>query len=570
MKRQTRAERIVDALKLANVPCVFGLPGSQMLELFEALRRSQLRTITTTSELAAAFMAGGWARITGDPGVIVTMAGPGFMWALNGIAEARLDSVPLVHISGVVGASPAGRRFRQQDLAQRDIAAPLVKQVIDAAAYSDPGVAVLEALRVARSGEPGPVLLQVSQPMLAGDLRESGVDLSVAPPQDSAGLNAVCARVQGARRPVFIVGDGASPHSRMVREVVERLKCPLLTTPSARGLLPEDHPLNFGFDPFGENVSEINELIDSCDAVFAIGCKLSHSGTFGFELRLPAARLVQLDASPEIVGANYSPSLAVVAGAGDLFQALVALPLAHSDWTVEELAQWRVLLKARPAVGREPRIAGTPAGEPAAFFKALRRALPPEAILVLDSGLHQMLARRYFQVESPQGLLMPTDLQSMGFAIPTAIGARLAAPNRPVVALVGDGGFAMTALDLLTAAREGISLTVIVFVDGAFGQIRMQQLSDYGASHGVLLQNPDFRLLAGAVGAHYELAGEDDIAAIVRRALMATGVTVVEVAVGDTLEILRRAVVARLREGTRRLAGPGLFQRIRKWVKRSA
>jgi acetolactate synthase-1/2/3 large subunit len=191
-----------------------------------------------------------------------------------------------------------------------------------------------------------------------------------------------------------------------------------------------------------------------------------------------------------------------------------------------------------------------------------------DATLVLDSGLHQMLARRYYEVRAPRGMLMPTDLQSMGFAIPTAIGARLAGPRRIVVALLGDGGFAMTALELLTAVRERLSLVVIVFVDGAFGQIRRQQRSDYGASHGVAVENPDFRLLTEALGVRYEFAGKSDIGTLVGDAVKRAGITVIEVTVGDTLKILGSAVAARLREETRRVAGPGISRKIKAWLRR--
>jgi thiamine pyrophosphate-dependent acetolactate synthase large subunit-like protein len=217
---------------------------------------------------------------------------------------------------------------------------------------------------------------------------------------------------------------------------------------------------------------------------------------------------------------------------------------------------------------REPRITGTSGADASSFFRALRSALPSDAILVLDSGLHQMLARRYYEVRAVAGMVMPTDLQSMGFAIPTAIGAKLATPKRAVVALVGDGGFAMTALELLTAVRERLALVVIVFVDGAFGQIRMQQRADYGASHGVAIENPDFALLAQALGVRYEFAAENNIEKLVGAALERSEVTVIEVTVADTLKILGSAIAARLREETRRVAGPSVSRRMKAWLKR--
>jgi acetolactate synthase-1/2/3 large subunit len=571
MKWQTGASRVVEALQQGGVRCVFGLPGTQMVELFEALRQSGLRTVIATNELSAAFMAGGWARVTGEPGVLLTISGPGFTWALTGIAEARLDSVPLLHITGTPSAAPNGRHVRQQELAQASIAAPLVKGVIEADLYSDPGAAVFDALLLARSGEPGPVLLQVSSTTLRRELGDTPPGIASSSLVEAERFAEVCARLSGARRPIFIAGQGTHRYADHLRALVDRVNAPLLTTPSARGVLPEDHPLNFGFDPFAGSVRDVNELLESSDLVLAIGCKLGHSDTNGFEFRLPADRLVHLDASADVIGANYPASLGVVGDAGALMEALLSSEPPTSAWTKHELATWRVRVTAPNSGSPEPRIAGTRLGDARSFFESLRRVLAPDAILVLDSGLHQILARRYYRVLAPFGLIMPTDLQSMGFAIPTAIGARMAMPNRAVLALVGDGGFTMTALELLSAAREGIALVVIVFVDGAFGQIRMQQLASYGISHGVLLQNPDISLLAAAVGARHEIVadGEVGVERIVRAALEYSGVTVIEVAVGDSVAIRRTAAVARAREGARRIAGPRVVRFLTKLLRKA-
>ena len=571
MKWQTGAARIVQALQQGGVRCVFGLPGTQTIELFEALRRSGLQTVVATNEMSAAFMAGGWARVTGDPGVLLTISGPGFTWALTGLAEARLDSVPLLHIAGTPTGSPNGKYFRQQELPLASVAAPLVKGVVEADLYSDPGAAVLDGLLLSRSGEPGPVLLQVSSTTLS---RELGFDAPATPSSsitEGTDLGAVFDRVRSARRPIFVVGQATHRYAQQLRTLVEQVNAPLLTTPSARGVLPENHPLSFGFDPFAGSIRDLNALLESSDLIVAIACKLGHSDTNGFELKLPTDRLVHLDASPEVIGANYPASLGVVGDAGDLLKALLESAHLRSAWTQQELETWRARVAGGTSDSPEPRVAGTRAGDARAFFESLRRALPPEAILVLDSGLHQVLARRYYRVLSPLGLIMPTDLQSMGFAIPTAIGARIAAPGRPVVALVGDGGFTMTALELVSAARAGIDLVLIVFVDGAFGQIRLQQLATYGKDHGVSLRNPDIGLLAAAVGAHHEVLGDGDVGleAVVGGALRRPGVSVIEVAVGDSFAIRRTAAVARAREGTRRAAGPRVVRFLSKLLRKA-
>lgn len=564
MKEQPGAQLLVDALENAGSRCVFGVPGTQLLPLFEALRQSRLRTVLATNELGAAFMAGGFARATGDPGIVVTIPGPGFTWALTGIAEALLDSIPLVHIAGAPVDDPPGRSGRLQELAQAAIATPLVKTIVEAESYPSPASAALDALRLARSGEPGPVLLHVSTPALKKMVPSGGrirPHLSVVEP---GGLAEVSARLAAARKPVFIFGQGANAHAALVCELAERLNAPVLTTPSARGLLPEDHRLSFAFDPFVADITDVNELFEACDLVVAMSCKLGHNSSGGFELRLPADRFVHVDASSEVVGVNYPASLQVVADVGDVLAHLLSSDLHSSGWVESDLRQWRARLLDRSDIGAEPTVAGTVGGSASGFFECLRRVLPRDGILVLDSGLHQVLARRYFKVFAAGGLIMPTDLQSMGFAIPTAIGARMAV-TRPVVALLGDGGFAMTGLELLTAVREKIPMVAIVFVDGALGQIRMQQLADYGTAYGVSLRNPDLRLFAEAIGARYELVDDASLDSVLGSALESADVTIVEVRVGDTFRIMSRAAMIRTSEATRRIA-PLRLTRFLRWL----
>lgn len=561
---------MVEALQRCGVRCVFGLPGTQTIELFEALRQANVRTVIATNELSAAFMAGGWARVTGEPGVLITISGPGFTWALTGVAEARLDSVPLVHIVGNPAPDPVPRRFRQQDLPQSEIARPLYKSVIDADFFADLAEAVDEAMKCAGSGEPGPVLIQVSSMTLQLQRTLPPLQPRAAPgSENSPGVADACARIARSRHPVFLVGRGTIHHSQLLRELVDRFNAPVITTPSARGVISEDHPLNLGFRPFAGRVPEVNELLRAADVVIAIGCKLSHSDTGGFELELPGERLIHFDASAEVIEANYPTSIGVVSDAGAVLNELLRLCTKKSSWTSAEIEDWKNRLASPQTDGMEPTICGTTAHTAEAFFRALRMVLPDDTMLVLDSGLHQVLARRYYRVWAPHGLVMPTDLQSMGFAIPTAIGARLALPSRPAVALLGDGGFAMTALELLSAGREEVPLIVIVFADGAFGQIRLQQLSNYGASHGAMLNNPDFALLAASIGSQYERVGEDDdIAEAVRRALGYSGVTLIEVSVKDAFPIRRVAATAMAREVAKRTAGPRVLGFVRKLFRR--
>jgi acetolactate synthase-1/2/3 large subunit len=237
-------------------------------------------------------------------------------------------------------------------------------------------------------------------------------------------------------------------------------------------------------------------------------------------------------------------------------------PPPGAGWQPEQLVSWRHRL-ALGATGRLPEVAirGLEPPTAKALFAALRRALPRHGMVVTDSGQHQELARRWLDVLSPGGLMVPSDFQSMGFGLPAAIGAALAAPGRPVVAVVGDGAFAMTAMELLTAVRLRLQLVVVVLADGSLNRIRLQQLAAHGRSHGVDLLNPGFAALAEAMGADHEVV-EGDAEAVFRRALQRPGVTLLEVRLGDSVAVHR----SRARGLVRRLPGIPLARRMARWV----
>jgi acetolactate synthase-1/2/3 large subunit len=524
------AETVCQILEALGADTVFGLPGTQNVALFEALRTSRLRTIVAVHELGASFMANGYARASGRPGILTTIPGPGFTYALTGLAEALLDSVPIVHILGGPAAAP-GRRFQLQALDQRSVLSPLVKRVIDVTRAQDIEPALRAAYALCREGEPGPVVVQIPPPLFD---EEDVAPLSEAPlldvePRDPD-FGPVAGRLASARRPLFYVGQGAVGASDDLRRLVEATGAPIVTTTSARGVIPEDHSRVLRFDR--RRTAILNDLVESSDLVLALGCKFSHNGAHGFRLRLPPDRLVHVDASPDVLGANYEASLTLAADVPRALRALLdALPpgtRVASGWTDDEVRSWRDQARAVSVRSGEPRVRGYRPPTPETFFQSLRKIMPRDSCLVLDSGLHQMLARRYYRVLCPRGLIFPADLQAMGFALPAAIGARLANPRRPVVALLGDGGFAMSGLEILTAVRERIPLTAIVFNDGRYGLIYNRQVNAYGRHHGTALRNPDIRRVAEAAGANYlrlSARNERRLAAAIRGG----GVTVVEV-----------------------------------------
>lgn len=524
------AERLCHTLEALGADTVFGLPGSQNVALFSALGASSLRTVVATSETAAAFMANGYARATGRPGILCTIPGPGFTFALSGVAEAFLDSVPLVHLVGSPAKSP-GRRFQLQAIDQAAMASPITKAVLSVDDATDVERVVGEAYALSLSGEPGPVLVQVSSQALSARSAPAAeaprpIEASLPP------LDRVVDRLRAAKRPLLYVGHGGAGAGASLAALADALRAPVLTTTSGRGVLPETHPWVVPSDLAPS--AAVVALFASADLVVAVGVKFSHNGARGFRLDLAADRLIQIDASRDNIGANFPVAESVVADATSVVEALVSrLGASSSTWTANDVDGWRTRLAAGD-FSDEPVLKALRPGSPTDFFDALSRALPAASVLTLDSGRHQMLARRHVRVKGPRGLLVPTNFQSMGFGIPAALGAKVGRPDCVAVALVGDGGFALSGMELLTAVREGLDLIVIVFNDSHFGLIRDQQIQGYGTAHGTALRNPDFSRFASAVGARY-VRLEGDVQQAVRDLVSTRGVVLAEVILQDSL-----------------------------------
>jgi len=502
-------------------------------------------------------MANGYYRASGRIAALVTIPGPGFTWALTGITEATLDSAALIHLVGQPATQP-GRAFQLQAIDQAAIAHPLVRAVhrIDEASQAS-GV-MARACADAQSGEPGPVLVHVARVALDGrPAVPDVVDVPTKPSLDGDAVAAAAVMLSAAPRCVIFAGQGCQHVPEQIARLAERLAAPVATTTSGRGVLAEDHPLSLGFEFAGNGAVVLNELIAASDRVLAIGCKFSHNGARGFALRIPEEKLIHVDTAAHVLGANYPARIAVHAEAGEFLRALLerlgTAAASPQGFAPEMLARLRDRARAE-SVGDliEPRIHGVASGKPADFFAALRAAMPRASVLVTDSGMHQMLARAHFRVLCPRGLIVPTNLQSMGFGIGAAIGACIADPARPVVALIGDGGLAMSGLELLTAVRERLRLTVIVFVDGAYGLIRYQQLAATGRTFATDIVPPDAAALAESVGARH-VRVEGDAEGVLREAIGSGAVTIVEVGVGDTLPMhwMRAKSIARGMAGTR-------------------
>ncbi len=555
------------SLERLGVEFVFGLPGTQNSTIFDELSPSPIRVIVPTHELAASLMANGYARTARRPAVLLTIPGPGFTYALSGIAEARLDSAALVWIC-IAPKNHAERRFQLQAIEQHGIAKPLVKAVFEVEDTAEIARALGAAYQRAQSGEPGPVLVHLHEKALAGEARwedppegdgfaaggEASVDRAGDSPADPEPWREAARRIEASRKPLVIAGQGALGAADALRAFVERRRALVLTTTSGRGALPEDHPLSLGWECSGTRTGVLDELVEESDVVLALGVKFSHNAARGFRWKIPREKLIHVDTSEDVLGANYPAAIEVCADAGAFLREFE--PDGEGGWSDEEAAHWKAQGRRRSWIeAPEPLLL---ADAPAAFFRDLREVLPRDAIVVTDSGLHQLLCRRWFRVDAPGGLLTPTDFQSMGFGLPAAIGAALAAPSRRVVVVMGDGGLLMSGLEMVTATKYDVSLLVLVINDGSYGLIRREQLAVNGIAEGSTLANPLFGDLAHAAHANYLSLGPP-VHEGLRQALALQGVTLVEVRAEDSPSLVR----LRSKGVLKRVAGT----RMVKWLK---
>ncbi|MBK6350438.1 MAG: thiamine pyrophosphate-binding protein [Proteobacteria bacterium] len=547
------------ALESLGVTHVFGMPGTQTVPLFEALRRSRLVTVVPTHELAASFMAGAFFRAAGRPAVLLTIPGPGFAYALAGLAEARLDSAAMIYLVPACDEGPDAR-FALQAIPQTSLASSLAKAVLRVDAAAELAPAMHQAYALATSGEPGPVvvMLGVSTKAAPQEGSHSVVHAMAAVPTGQ--VEALTARVATARRPVIFAGQGCIASAPALQALVERLGAPLLTTPSARGVVPEDHPLAMGFDTHRGTVDAVNALLGDSDLVLVLGAHLGHNGTSGHHLKFDPASALHVDSDPAVLGRACPGESCVCLPVETFLHVLAECELRRSEWSTQELQSARQAISTPVARAAEPEIAGMPA---ARFFAVLRDALPREAMLVTDTGMHQVMTRRHLPILSPGGLLIPSDFQSMGFGLPAMIAAKLALPQRPVVGLMGDGGLSMSGMELATAAHLGLTLPIMVFDDGKLNQIRLHQQSAFGTGHGVDLPDVDFEALAAATGVRYAEAGSD-LPAALATALAAPAPTLLRVPVGDSFGVRRVRATALAKATLRRTLPGSLVARLRR------
>ena len=510
-------QALVGALAAHSVDVVFGLPGVQIMHLLDAFHgRGEPRLVTTRHEQGAAFMALGYARVSGRPGVALVVPGPGVLNAATAVGTAYATSTPLLLLAGQVDSRQIGRgRGLLHEVDQQtEILRTLTKwRYLVKSVEEIPGV-LAEAFSQMLSGRPRPVQVEIPPDILAARAPIGAFPVGMPRPSwpDPHSLDEAAALLAGARAPLIWAGGGAAAADAgaALAALAERLQAPVLTTVEGKGVLPEDHPLSLGANYWGHGAAQL--AAPQADVVLAIGTRMAGPMMGPGGLR-PPQRLIQVDVEEGVLGREYAAEIALLGDARLTLEGLVArlAGLERRPDRGPEVAALR-----QETRDRLRRLAPLQCS----LVESLRAALPRQAVLVSDLTNVAYWSALAFPVPSSRCYVGSGYFGTLGFGFPTALGAKVAAPERPVVALCGDGGFLYAANELATAVQEEIPVLAIVFNDGAFGASRNDQRVRFeGRYVGTALRNPDFVRFAEAFGAWGRRCTPEELGTAVEAAL---------------------------------------------------
>lgn len=513
------AEIVLRALEDERIPFAFGIPGTHNIELYDALATSAIvRPVLVTDEQSASFMADAVWRASGRLACVNVVPGAGLTHALSGIAEAFLDNVPML-VLGCGIRRDTGMGFQLHDVDQLAIARPVTKGVFRPERGEEIYATVRRACRLAREGVPGPVMVEIPA-NLYFFRHEPGFEAyreepPALAPTAEADVERAAAILSRAKAPLLYLGFGAAGAGERLVALAERLEAPVSSTFHGKGVFPESHPL-FLWPGFGAAAPPfVREIATRCDATLAIGCRFGEvaTGSYG---AVPPGPLVHVDLSPDVPGRNYPAEAAIVADAAAFIDALLSrlAKRAENPALRDAIRQGHERIAAdRGALPEGKGVA------PERLLPALQRRFGPETIFTTDSGNGTFLAVEMLRLDAAGRFLAPVDYSCMGYAVPAAIGAKLARPDSPVVALAGDGAFLMTGLELLTAAQLGVGVVAIVLRDGELAQIA--QFQDVALDRKVASELPGYDVASICRGVGVEclaLPSDREIDAVLDRA----------------------------------------------------
>jgi acetolactate synthase-1/2/3 large subunit len=517
------------ALEQLPITHTFGIPGVHNTELYDELNSSpKICPVLVTHEGGAAFIADAISRTTqGEIGTLVIVPAAGLTHAMSGIGEAFLDGIPMLIISGGTRKNSA-YGYQVHEIDQAKLAQGVTKAVWCVTSHEEIVPTIFKAYHLAVSGTPGPVLVEIPVDL---QLFQKWVEQVPAftphrlPAfEDDALIDAAVALLAQARHPGIFVGWGALDVAGEVERIASWIGAPVVTTLQGLSAFSAAHPLHAGMGFGLAAVPAAAHAFKDCDCLLAIGTRFSEVATGSYGCEVPP-NLIHIDINPEVINRNYPAKIGIV---GD---ARVAVPLLRQK--LEQAAPGcparRETVALQIAKDKQEYLDSwlahsTDRVNPAKFFVELRRQLASDAIAVVDDGNHTYLAAELFPVYHPRSFVSPTDFNCMGYCVPGAIGAKLVNPDKQVVGIVGDGGFIMTGMEILTATAQGAGVAFFVFYDGELSQISQGQQIPYNRKTCTVMGEIKFEGMALATGAKYVVIEHDgQIAGGIKEALETAG-----------------------------------------------
>jgi len=503
--RRTGAQIVWEMLEHEGVDVVFGFPGGAIMHTYHPRQDYNVHHVLVRHEQGAAHAADGYARVSGKVGVVLVTSGPGATNLVTGIANAMMDSSPMVCITGQVASSLVGSdAFQETDIT--GITLPITKHNYMVTHVEELAQTIHEAFYVARSGRPGPVLIDLPKDIQMAETDfeppEGEVQLPGYEPVGDADPEAVkraAALINAAERPVILAGHGVvmSSSGEKLRKLVEKAHIPVALTLLGKGGFPESHPLALGMmGMHGE--AYVNVAIQEADLLIAAGMRFDDRVTGALERYSPHSRKIHIDIDAAEINKIVHADVPLL---GDLYQVLDQLlgqvePATHTPW-LEKIDEWIAGTRSRDVVSRSPDEGLTGPH----VVHAICEATKGDAILVTDVGQHQMWAAQYYRYDHGFPLVTSGGLGTMGFGLPAAVGVQVAKPDHEVWVVMGDGGFQMTAQELGTIVQEKLPLRMALINNNYLGMVRQWQEMFYDQRYeSTHLLNPDFMALVQAYG----------------------------------------------------------------------
>ncbi|MEK6747615.1 MAG: acetolactate synthase large subunit [Pseudomonadota bacterium] len=518
------AELFVRCLENEGVEYIFGIPGEENLDVMDALLDSPIKFITVRHEQGAAFMADVYGRLTGRPGVCLATLGPGATNLITGVADANMDHAPLVAIAGQAGTDRLHKESHQV-LNLEQIFHHVTK-------YSTrimmPGVipeVVRKAFKVAVTEKPGATFIEFPENIakLEVDDRPMSAKNTVLPEPPADRLAKAAQLISNARNPLVLAGNGVirTRAWEALQAFAQRLNIPVANTFMAKGVLPLKHPMAMGSAGL-QSSDYANCGFSQADVIICVGYDLAEYHPRNWHPTRDRV-LIHIDTTPAEVDAHYAPEVGVVGDIRISLERLAELSQPHAGNPLRPLRDALVV-----EMNRHRDDASFPV-KPQKLIWDLRHALGPSDIVICDVGAHKMWMARMYRCDEPNTCIISNGFASMGIAVPGALAAALAYPQRKVVAVTGDAGFLMNSQELETAQRLGLSFVVLIWNDQGYGLIKWKQLQAYGRASHADFANPDFVTYARSFGAHgYRVEKTADLLPTIQRALADNGISIID------------------------------------------